>query len=265
MSRQTQTREMDDRIASASRDSARAPRAKRDRLLGGALSLAVHLSILVLLTLAWTDTSKVFVPSPPKDPDTPVTVSLVQEPRPAPAPPAPAPTPKPTPKPTKRAPVKPPPRLKVRMARREPPPEVERLPAGEATAAGESAELSGAQLAGASSADSGPVGRPCDMARRVQSALRKDPLVQAAVLQAHGAGKALMVWNGDWVKNHGEDGKGLSAVREAILWEVAFAPPECRTEPMRGLIVLSLNTASGSARLAVGQDQWRWQDLLKLR
>jgi hypothetical protein len=101
------------------------------------------------------------------------------------------------------------------------------------------------------------------MARRVQAALRRDPLVQAAV--AGLAGKAVLVWNGDWVRSGGEDGKGLAAVREAIMWEVAFAPRACRAEPVRGLVLLSLNETPGSARLAVGSSQWRWSDLLTPR
>ena len=101
------------------------------------------------------------------------------------------------------------------------------------------------------------------MAARVQLALRKDPLVRAAL--AGSAGKAAMVWNGDWVRGQGEDGKGLAAVREAIMWEIAFAPPACRAQSVRGLVMLSLNEAAGSARLAVGTGEWRWSDLLALR
>jgi hypothetical protein len=124
-----------------------------------------------------------------------------------------------------------------------------------------SAELSVGQLAGAASADSGPAGGACDMARWVQGALRKDPLVRAAI--AASPGKAIMVWNGDWVRSRGEDGKGLAAVREAIMWEVAFAPKACRSEPVHGLVLFSVNDGRGSTRLAVGSAQWRWSDLLK--
>jgi hypothetical protein len=72
-----------------------------------------------------------------------------------------------------------------------------------------------------------------------------------------------MVWDGDWVRNRGEDGKGLAAVREAIAWEVAFAPQACRAEPVHGLILLSMGQTQGATRLALGQDEWRWADLLK--
>ena len=107
------------------------------------------------------------------------------------------------------------------------------------------------------------------MARWVQSALRKDQLVQAAAAQVHreggSAGDAILVWNGDWVRSNGEDGKGLAAVREAIIWEVAFAPVACRAEPVRGLVLFSLGEAPGSPRLVLGLNQWRWSDLLTAR
>ncbi|MGA2953972.1 MAG: hypothetical protein ABSD80_17235, partial [Caulobacteraceae bacterium] len=74
---------------------------------------------------------------------------------------------------------------------------------------------------------------------------------------------AIVVWNGDWVQNGIEDGKGLAAVREAITWEVAFAPAACRTEPMHGLVLLSVG--GGGPRLALGAGRWRWSDLLGLR
>jgi hypothetical protein len=122
-------------------------------------------------------------------------------------------------------------------------------------------ELSAAELAGAASADSGGGGGSCDLARQVQSALRRDSLVQAAV--AGSAGKNIWVWNGDWVRNGGEDGKGLAAVREAITWEVAFAPEACKSRPVHGAILLSMNTAPGAAKLAVGAGEWRWSDLVK--
>ena len=106
------------------------------------------------------------------------------------------------------------------------------------------------------------------MARRVQAALRKDPLVRAAS-PGRGSRRAgahtLLVWNGDWVQSGGEDGKGLSAVREAIAWEVGFAPAACRTERMRGFILFTLGEAPDAPRLALGASAWRWADLLGAR
>jgi hypothetical protein len=106
------------------------------------------------------------------------------------------------------------------------------------------------------------------MVRRLQAALRKDPQVQAAVADARAAGaggKALFVWNGDWIRSNGQDGAGLAAVREAIMWEVGFAPEACRTEPVHGLVMISLNDGPGAPRLVVGAGAWRWTDLLRPR
>ena len=71
-----------------------------------------------------------------------------------------------------------------------------------------------------------------------------------------------MLWNGDWVRSGNQDGKGLSGVRQAILWELAFAPEVCRSERVRGLVLLSLDNGT---RFAIGSDDWRWSDLLGLR
>jgi len=126
--------------------------------------------------------------------------------------------------------------------------------------------LSASDLAGATSADAegagggGGGGGVCDMARAVQRALRRDPLVRSAVGDADRLGKSVMLWNGDWVRSGGQDGKGLSAVREAVLWEVAFAPEACRNKPVHGLVLLSL--ADGYTRFAIGSGDWRWSDLL---
>lgn len=125
--------------------------------------------------------------------------------------------------------------------------------------------LSEAQLAGTASVGEGGGGGGggCDLGRAVQQALRRDRLVQAAVQDANRMGKAVMMWNGDWVRSGGQDGKGLSAVREAIMWEVAFAPEACRNERMRKPVLLSL--ADGNTRFAIGSGDWRWSDLLGLR
>ncbi|MGH7024620.1 MAG: hypothetical protein ACREEB_13675, partial [Caulobacteraceae bacterium] len=130
-------------------------------------------------------------------------------------------------------------------------------------AGGASAGVSDADLAGAAIAGTGAGGGACDMPARLQAALRKDPLVRAAAAEAGANGNhAIFVWNGDWVRSQGEDGKGLSAVREAILWEVGFAPAACRAQPVRGLVLLSMDEAPGSARLVLGTGAWRWSDLL---
>jgi len=220
-----------------------APRTRRAGAV--AASFVAHGAIAAAIALTWIEQK------PPPEP-TPIVVSLISAP--ILAPPAPAAAPK-SPTPVKvhhdAAPPKPAPSLVPLRASREPP------------SAGDSMGVSDSVLAGAASADSGPGGGECNMAQRLQSALRKDPLVQAAVSQT--GARAIMVWNGDWVQSDREDGKGLAALREAVMWEIAFAPPACRTQSMRGLITLSLNSSPGAARVALGAGTWRWSDLLASR
>lgn len=235
---------------------ARRQAANRRRLVTAGFSLAGHALILWALLNAHTD------PPRPIEPE-PISVALVEAP-PAVAVAAPSAAAPPSP-----VEPPPPPRNLARPARVRP--EIEPLPAGEGRAADQGVELSEAQLAGAATAGSGAPGRPCDMARRLQAALRRDPLIQSAVADASraraagSAGKALFVWNGDWIRSYGQDGNGLAAVREAIMWEVAFAPEACRAEPVHGLVLISLNDGPGSARLVVGSGDWRWSDLLHPR
>ena len=230
------------------------PPPKRGALAAVLFSITAHAVILAafLVTRA----------SPPKEPDTtPMTASLVDGRILASAvsPPAPA----------QPAPAKSPPRKTVARPARTPR-AINPLPEDD-TPEEAPPQLSDAQLAGAMTADSGPAGAAdsgpkghnCNMARLLQSALRKDPLVQGAV--AGTAGKPIMVWNGDWVRSSSQDGKGLAAVREAITWEIGFAPEACRAAPVHGLVLISLNDAPGSARLVVGSRDWRWSDLLMLR
>ncbi len=203
-------------------------------------------------------------PYPPRvlEPE-PIVVQLVNAPRapeaPKPAPEAPAPK-TPEKKPT---PVKPPPPRNIARRTPTPPPEVVPLAAGEGPADDGVSEVSDAELAGAATAGSGAGagGGACNMTRWLETALRKDRMVQAAVAEAH-RGKAIRVWNGDWVRHPGQEGAGLAAVREAIMWEVAFAPEACRTQRVRGLVMISLNDGPGSARLVVGSGDWRWSDVL---
>lgn len=128
--------------------------------------------------------------------------------------------------------------------------------------------LSASQIAGATGVDDdgaggGGGGGECDTARLVQRALRRDPLVRNAVIGANRLGKSVMLWNGDWVRSGEEEGKGLSAVREAIIWDLAFAPEACRNKREHGTLLLSL--ADGTTRFAIGTSDWRWSDLLGLR
>jgi hypothetical protein len=101
------------------------------------------------------------------------------------------------------------------------------------------------------------------MIGRLQAALRADPEVRAAVAQAHradGRGRALLVWDGDWVQTPGQAGKGLAGLRQAIALEVAFAPEACRRQPMRGLVLI---TFEGGPRVVFGTADWRWSQMLR--
>ena len=228
-------------------------RQTKGRLAAVALSLAAHGGLLVaVLSLGGR------APSPVAE-TPPIAVELVDLPSliPQPAPAAPA----------RAAPARAAPQRQLIRPRptpvRRP---VDSLPSPPEDEPG----LSEAQLAGAATAGSGAGGGAggagggvCDMAARVQTALRQDPLVRAAV--SGSGGKAALVWNGDWVRSGREDGKGLAAVREAILWAVGFAPKACRGQPVRGLVLLSVDAAAGPVRLALGSAQWRWSDLLTPR
>lgn len=236
------------------------------RFAGGVASVGAHGAILAFLL--WPR------PEPPQPAEpAPTIMALVppmpEAPRPEPATPVPAKQPVATRQP---AAVHPAQHTASRKSAQPSPHAAPTRPTqttsaqdSEAEDDGPVAELSDADIAGAVSADAGPAGGACDMARRVQAALRKDGLVRSAVSQSNlAAGRPVLVWNGDWVRSHGEDGKGLSAVREAIAWEVGFAPTACKAEHVRGLILFSLGTAPGSIRLALGSAAgWRWSDLLK--
>ena len=222
------------------------PAARRAHRAGAvAASFVAHAAIAAGVALTW-------VGSQPPPIQAPIYVSLIAAPILAPPAPASAPS---SPTPVKAhndaAPPKPAPSMAPIRASREPP------------STGSSLGVSESELAGAASADSGPGGGECNMAQRLQSALRKDSLVQTAVAQT--GARAIIVWDGDWVQSDREDGRGLAALREAVMWEIAFAPPACRGQSMRGLVTLSLNASPGAARVALGAGTWRWSDLLASR
>ena len=240
-----------------------------------ALSIGAHLVVLPLLVMAASER----MPPPVVEP-VPMIVSLFEPPKPPPPPdPAPAETPDPAPvaatssaPPSPAAPrPKPAPPPRARPARVTPPADVPTRPApppstGEAFVTVGEGQLAGATRAGSGSGSGGGSGAgagggSCDMVRRLQDALRDDPDIRAAVGRAHaqvGPGRALLLWNGSWVRSPGQAGNGLAGVRQAIAVEVAFAPEACRTRPMRGLVVIAF---ADGARLALGAGQWRWNDL----
>ena len=251
---------------------------RRRRAAAVILSLAAHLAIPFVMILSQRD-------APVRIEPPPMVVSLAELPPPPPPPPeprdteapggAPATTPEPAPEP------KPPPKARARPTPT-PPPDVVPLQVNVAPvpAPQPMPSLSDGQLAGARTAGSGSgsgtgtgggdgPGGGCDMVRRLQAALRRDPEVRAAIGQAHrqagAGGRAVIVWNGDWVRSPDQEGKGLAGVRQAIVMEVAFAPEACRDEPMRGLVLLSMADGPGAARVVLGQPAWRWTDLLGSR
>ena len=228
-------------------------RQQQGRAAAAALSLAAHAGLLLaVLSLGGR------APSPLEEAPV-MAVELVDLPGliPSPAPVAQA----------KAAPARAEPTRRMIKPRPTPPrPAEATLPAP----ARDESRISEAQLAGAVTAGSGAGGGAggsgggvCDMPALVQTALRKDPLVRDAVWRS--GGRAALVWNGDWVRSGQQDGKGLAAVREAILWAVGFAPKACRGQAVHGLVLLSVDAAGGPVRLAVGTAQWRWSDLLTPR
>ena len=217
------------------------PNRRRNRWLAGTATVAVH--VLAIAALLWPRAEPPrprFAPMLP-----PIQVSLVETPKPKP------PTPLEAMK-FEALPTAPHRTAPVFAVAGTPMPDT----------ADTSDLLNESQLRGAAIAGEGGGGN-CDIARAVQQALRRDPMVHAAVEDAHRTGKAVMLWNGDWVRTGGQDGKGLSAVREAVMWEVAFAPATCRNTRMHGLVLLSL--ADGHTRFALGAGDWRWSDLLGVR
>ncbi|MNJ33799.1 hypothetical protein D3C77_284890 [compost metagenome] len=133
---------------------------------------------------------------------------------------------------------------------------------------GAGAGVGGGSGGGSGSGVGGGSGQGCDMAKRIQDALRNDARINAALSQAYRAsgasGRAILMWNGDWMQSPGEEGKGLAGVRQAIAVTVGFSPRECRAETVNGYVLLTLSDQPGAPRVALGGGRWRWSDLLKL-
>ncbi len=243
----------------------RTGRTRNPRLIPGVLSVAAHGAIVLAIMFVHADA--------PAIPDsTPVPVTLIDgfqlTPQPAPAAPTPpTETPKAASAPT---PAKAPPVEKPAPVRKARPvtvrPDVVTLAAGEAGSPAPALELSDAQLAGASTADSGGAGGgaggSCNMVRWLQRQLRKNPNLQGMVAGASTARRGLVVWNGDWVRSGVQEGKGLAGVRQAVMVEIAFAPDACKAERAHGVVLVSLADVPGAPKIAFGPAEWRWSDLL---
>ncbi|WP_374575143.1 hypothetical protein [Phenylobacterium sp.] len=217
------------------------------RELAIAFSVTVHVGLLAALITARMETPKPYEPIL-------MTVQLVEPPPRV----QPSPEPTPDPKPAKT------PQRKNAFRKAPPPPEVEPMPAGEDHVVRQGVEVSDSELAGAATAGNGNAGGACNMPLLIEKALRKNTLVRSAVARAD-HGKAIKIWGGDWVRRPDQEGEGLAAVREAVMWEVGFAPEACRSQRMRGLVLISLDDTPGAARLVIGDDDWRWSDMLYAR
>ena len=209
------------------------------------------------------------VPPPPPPPDTATEEASSAASAPAPAPPAPVTRVRAT-APRRPPPIPPPPEVRPLPAPREPAP-APMVTLGEAELAGATragSGLSGGQGGNGSGTGEGNGNGGCDMVQRLQDALRTDPEVRQAVAQAQGiagAGRTPLVWNGRWVQTQGEEGEGLAGVRQAIALEVAFAPAACKSQRMRGMVLIAFSDARGGPRVALGTGSWRWSDLLNAR
>lgn len=261
----------------AAKTMARKRLSVRSRGVAVAVSVGVHLAILGgLFAFRPTPLAPPAAPPPPEavfvtvTPPTPPATAEESAQEAGAAPPVPPTPPAPPPKQA----VRPPPALP-------PPPDIPPVPAPVAPTPQPMPGLSDAQLAGAIVAGNG-VGvsagpgsggggdgngtAACDMVRRLQDALRRDPEIRVAVMReterAGPGARGVHVWNGDWIQSPTQEGKGLAGVRQAIALEVAFAPAACRTQAMRGLVVLSIGDGARPARLALGGGAWRWTDLL---
>ena len=235
------------------------------------MSVVAHVAVLATLMNARPDPPLMIEPPPMVvqlvEPAPPIPARTPPEPSPAPSPsPAPPkPDPKPDPKPAKAAapksPAKPapvPPRRKTAPA-----PNADPLPAGEGGQAASGFELSDGQIAGAARAGAGRGGGSCDMLEWLQAQLRKDGRVQRAMARS-GGGKPVVVWHGgEWIRHGGQEGEGLASVREIVMWEIAFAPDECRRQPVNGLVLISMHDGPGAPRLVMGAERrWAWSDVL---
>lgn len=256
-------------------DSPRKPPKRDARWAAVALSVLAHVAVLgPALSLR----AKIDTPEPMHEP---VMVSLEPPPRPEPAPAPPAETPDPAPASTVEAPPMPaaarpaprpvaPPPLRLRSPRTPPPsaplPAAEPAPEPPGISLLDAGQIAGATRAGPPGGGGGGSGGAgagrCDMVRRLQDALSDDADVRASVMAAHRAlsanGRALLVWDGDWLQSRGEAGKGLAGLRQAMAVEIAFAPRACREQPMRGLALIVL---PDGPRIALGRGSWRWRDL----
>jgi len=270
----------------------------RRRALAVAPVLVGHAALVLMIASVRPEKPTLPTPQEPpilielvQPPPPPPPPARVPAPDPSPTPDAPAAAAE-APAPEKPAPRRAPPAVapaRPRLVVDRVPPDVEPLPAAPAPPGPPLPLLGAAQMAGAMTVGSGPGGGggngvgggggsggtgsgsgsgggSCDMVRWVQDAVRDDTAVRRAVIAAsremNASGRAMLVWDGDWLQSRNQSGKGLAGVRQAIALEVAFAPAECKNQRMTGLAVLKLEDSADGARIALGRGSWRWSDLL---
>ena len=124
--------------------------------------------------------------------------------------------------------------------------------------------LEGEVALSVAAAASAASGQACDLTQWIQTALQNNPQAQVALAQiprpARSVANAMMLWNGRWVQMPAVAG-GLQTLRAAVLAGVASAPQACRSEVIRGPVLLTLADPGGSTILAIGSGEWRWDDL----
>ena len=108
-------------------------------------------------------------------------------------------------------------------------------------------------------------GETCDLAGRVQAALRDDPAVRAALAMlprdARSVANAVMLWDGRWIAGTTTSTSyALDRIRAAVIATVAAAPAPCRQEAQTGPVLMLL-AGSPDTVLALGSGRWRWGDV----
>lgn len=148
------------------------------------------------------------------------------------------------------------PRSPLRVAKTPPPKAVTPLPASAKPAPSRVMGLGDSDLMGAATAGSGSGGggggAGCDMVRLLQEGLRKNPRARASLMRAHSAtvsaGRAPLVWSGDWVRTDGEEGGDRHS-----------RPPRTGTRiRRRSMLALNETPATGVQSAAPG---WLWEAL----
>ena len=117
------------------------------------------------------------------------------------------------------------------------------------------------------SGDATPSVAGCALTDAVQTALRADPQVHAALAgmprAARSVAGAVMLWDGRWAAPARLGGDAvLEPLRAAVRARVAAGSLECREARLAGPRLLYVDGEDGSTVLAFGSGDWAWADLL---